>query len=73
MKPKWKPKDGECYWGLTVYGSWLPTIHEDIWTNSKFGKKLYNYGCIFKTKREAQARYKEIVKFLKTGEILVKY
>jgi hypothetical protein len=59
----WKPKSGETYFQPSIYNDSL--FLEITWDNTFFENKLFKHGLVFKTKMEAIACAKKMLKCAK--------
>lgn len=61
---KWKPEIGENYWYIII-SEWEIFFSKSTWSNDKFDRYLYKIGDVFRTKKEAQMKFKEIKEILR--------
>jgi len=64
QRVRWKPKMGERFWYIFC----LIGVDSDFWNGNSDDKFYYNLGNVFKTKKEAQEKLKQIKKILKEHE-----
>jgi len=63
MKQRWKPKDMEKYWYITI-GYFGPMIAQTRYCFDTWEKKLYKDRNMFRTKKEAKQKLERIKKVL---------